>query len=285
MRAVSAILIVTFYGLRCVIQAVACDISNAAWGLLGDRCASPPDGRSGRNGRYAMRDIGLEAFSVFPMRGPSFLSHRRLLSEGRGIPNARTPFGMDRIPCDNHIRWMPDGIPPEHFGGVFSVIVADLEGAGALSDIGCPDGRVPVALNGSEHFRSRKPHCGQCPTRRARGGTQYFHSFVCASMVAPGQSRTPPLAPEFVHPRDGTDKQDCGSRAAPAGAGRALRGRAAAGPFGRRPLCLPTALRSGPGRGRQFHRPVQAVAPQDVGRIPAGHGAAGDPPDRGPGLG
>ena len=53
------------------------------------------------------------------MRSPSFLSHRYLLSEGRGISNARTLFGMNRIPCDNHIRQIPDGIPPEHFDGVW----------------------------------------------------------------------------------------------------------------------------------------------------------------------
>ena len=79
-----------------------------------------------------MHDIGLTAFSVFLMQSPSFLSHRRPLSEGRGIPSARTPFGMDRIPCDNHIRQMLDGVPPEHFDGVFSAILADPEESGAL---------------------------------------------------------------------------------------------------------------------------------------------------------
>ena len=83
-----------------------------------------------------MRDIGLAAF---PMRGLSFLSHRRLLSEGRGITDARTPFGTGRIPCDNHIRRMPDAAPPEQFDDVFSAIIADLEGSGALSGIRCLD--------------------------------------------------------------------------------------------------------------------------------------------------
>ena len=94
-------------------------------GLVGDRCASLPDGRSGRNARYAMRDIGLAAFSVFPIRSPSLLLHRRPLSEGPGIANAWTPFGMERIPCDKHIRRMLDGVPPEHSDGLFSAIIAD----------------------------------------------------------------------------------------------------------------------------------------------------------------
>ena len=106
------------------------------------------------------------------------------------------------------------------------------------------------------------------------GEVEYFHSFVCASLVATGQSRALPLAPEFVRPRDGTGKRDCGSRAARrrAGTGRAFHGRTATSPFGRRPPLPPAALRSGPSCGRQPHPRVQAVGPQDVGRIPAGHG-------------
>ena len=95
--------------------------------------------------------------------------------------------------------------------------VSGTEGSGALSGMRCVDGRVPVALDGSEHFRSRKLHCSRCPTRRAGGETEYFHGFVRASMVAPGQSRVLPLPPEFVRPRDGTGKRDCGSRAARVG--------------------------------------------------------------------
>ncbi len=43
---------------------------------------------------------------------------------------------------------------------------------------------------------------------------EYFHSFVGAAIVAPGQRRALPLAPEFVRPQDGAAKQDCESRAA-----------------------------------------------------------------------
>ena len=83
-----------------------------------------------------------------------------------------------------------------------------IRGTGVPSGMRCPDGRVPVALEGSEHFRSRKPHCGQCSTRRVDGETGYFHGFVCASMIAPDQSRALPLAPESVRPRIGPDNPE-----------------------------------------------------------------------------
>ena len=37
---------------------------------------------------------------------------------------------------------------------------------------------------------------------------------LAATLVAPGQGRTLPLAPEFVQPRDGAAKQDCEREAA-----------------------------------------------------------------------
>ena len=183
-------------------------------GVLADRCASLPDKRSGRNTRYRMRDVGLAPFSVFFMQCPSFLAHRRLLAASRGRSNAETLFGMSGVPCDNHIRGMLDGAPPGHFDKVFSHIVNDPGTAGGLSALRCLDDRVLIALDGSERFHSRKVHCAQCATRRRDGAVEYFHSFVGAAIVAPGQRRAAPLAPEFVRPQDGAVKQDCESRAA-----------------------------------------------------------------------
>ena len=183
--------------------------------VVGKRCAALPDKRSGSNTRYAMRDIGLAAFSVFFVQSPSFLAHQRLLTAQRGASNAGTLFGMERIPCDSHIRRMLDGAPTDHFDAVFSALVDDLDGAGALSGLRCLDDRVLIALDGSEPFRSGTIHCAHCSTRRRGEEVEYFHSFVGAALVAPGQRRALPLAPELVRPQDGSAKQDCESRAAP----------------------------------------------------------------------
>lgn len=157
-----------------------------------------------------MADIGLSAFSVFFMQSPSFLAHQRVLAEHCGRSNAGTLFGMTAIPCDNHIRQMLDGVPPDHFDPVFATIVEELDGSGGLKPLRRLDGRMLIALDGSEHFRSRKLRCRHCSTRtRADGETEYFHSFVGATLVAPGQATVLPLPPEFVRPQDGAGKQDC----------------------------------------------------------------------------
>jgi hypothetical protein len=69
---------------------------------------------------------------------------------------------------------------------------------------------VLIPLDGTEHFCSRKIHCQNCCTRRrSDGGTEYFHSFLGASLVAPGHQRVMPLPAEFIAPQHGAQKQDC----------------------------------------------------------------------------
>ena len=177
---------------------------------IGACCAELPDPRRGRNRRYAMRDVAMAALSVFLMQSPSFLARQRALAEGGARSNAHTLFGLSRIPCDNHIRQILDGVPAERFDGQFHALVEDLDARGALRPMRRLDGRALVALDGTEFFRSRNIRCDNCSTRkRGDGGTEHFHQMLAATVVAPGNARALPLPPEFVRPRDGAAKQDC----------------------------------------------------------------------------
>ena len=162
-----------------------------------------------------MADIGLSAFSLFFMGSPSFLAHQRSLAEGYGRSNCQTLFGMSAIPTDNYIRLMLDGAAPAAFDRLFMTAVETVATAGALAPFQCLSGRVLIALDGTEHFCSRKIHCPQCSKRRrSDGGTEYFHAFLGASLVAPGHKQVLPLPPEFIVPQDGAEKQDCERNAA-----------------------------------------------------------------------
>ena len=194
---------------RCRVNALASLISE-----LKDVCAGLPDRRKGqrRDGEYSMADIGLSAFSVFFMGSPSFLAHQRALEEGQGRSNCQTLFGMTAIPSDAYIRLMLDGASPAAFDPLF---FKTIETEGVLAPFQRLGGRRLIALDGTEHFCSRKIHCRRCSTRRrSDGGTEYFHSFLGASIVAPGHTRVLPLPPEFVAPQDGAEKQDCERNAA-----------------------------------------------------------------------
>lgn len=117
---------------------------------------------------------------------------------------------MSGIPSDNHIRQMLDGTDPAAFDGLFVQALDRVAAAGGLTTFQRLEGRVLIALDGSEHFCSRKIGCPQCSTRRrSDGGVEYFHSFIGASLVAPGHTQVVPLPAEFIAPQDGAEKQDC----------------------------------------------------------------------------
>jgi hypothetical protein len=157
-----------------------------------------------------MADIGMAGFSPFFMQSPSFLEHQRVLAAGHGRSNCQTLLGMSAIPSDNHIRQMLDGNSPAVFDGLFVEALEVADAAGGLSSFRRLNGRLLFALDGTEHFCSRKIHCKHCShRRRSDGGTEYFHSFLGASVVTPGHTQVLPLPPEFITPQDGAEKQDC----------------------------------------------------------------------------
>lgn len=159
-----------------------------------------------------MADIGLSAFALFFMGSPSFLAHQRALEEGHCRSNCQTLFGISAIPTDSYIRLMLDGAPTVAFDPLFYQAI---ETEGVLAPFQRLGGRVLIALDGTEHFCSRKIHCQRCSTRkRSDGGTEYFHAFLGATIVAPGHQQVLPLPPEFIAPRDGAEKQDCERNAA-----------------------------------------------------------------------
>ena len=88
-------------------------------GVLESAIRSFPDKRKGKNKHYSMRDAALSGFSVFFMQCPSFLSHQVLMQQEEGNNNARTLFGIERIPTDPQIRNLLDPVDPKYCFAVF----------------------------------------------------------------------------------------------------------------------------------------------------------------------
>ena len=175
---------------------------------LHDACAAFPDKRKGAGG-YSMADIGLSAFSLFFMQSEAFLSHQRSLEEGRKTSNCHTLFGMAKIPTDNHIRSMLDPLHPSHLQSSFDQVVAIPRAKGGMKAFERLGGRALIALDGTEYFCSRKLGRPHCQTRkRSNGKTEFYHSMLAATIVAPGHNmvvpRCPSSSPSKTAPRNRT---------------------------------------------------------------------------------
>ena len=93
--------------------------------------------------------------------------------------------------------------------------MAAFQQSGGLDAMRCLNGHMLIALDGTEYHCSRDVHCPNCSHRkRGKDKTEYFHTLLAATVVAPGHNRAVPLEPEFIMPQDGDEKQDCESRAA-----------------------------------------------------------------------
>jgi len=174
-----------------------------------------PDRRLGKNTRYQIRDAALSAFSVFFTQSPSFLSYQISMEQNKGNNNGRTLFGIDKIPCDNQIRALLDPIPANLLFPVFEQTFKMLQETNVVDEFRSFNNDLLIALDGTWFFSSNKIHCENCLTKEHRNGTTtYYHNALLPVVMVPGSSRVIPLAPEFIRPQDGNEKQDCENTAA-----------------------------------------------------------------------
>jgi hypothetical protein len=168
------------------------------------------DQRTGKNTSYTMTDAGLSAFSVFFMQSPSFLDFQRTMLETQGKNNAQTLFGVFQIPTDNHIRTLLDGVKPVAVYPLFDFVFDGFQRSGVIDSFRTADHRLLLAFDGTDYFSSQKLYGPCCSSKtHSNGKVSYSHTVVTPVLVNPGSDKVIPLAPEFVRPQDGYEKQDC----------------------------------------------------------------------------
>jgi hypothetical protein len=174
-----------------------------------------PDHRTGRNVTYTIKDAVLSALAVFFMQSPSFLAQQQVVQRRQGRNNAQSLFGVAQIPSDNQIRNLLDPLSPERLFPLFDTCWQILETTGTLTSFQVFEQQYLIALDGTQYFSSQAVHCDACThTTSATGVTTYSHTVLLPVLVAPQQSQVVALAPEFITPQDGHDKQDCEHAAA-----------------------------------------------------------------------
>ena len=174
-----------------------------------------PDKRTGKNTIYSIQDVAMAAFSVFFTQSPSFLAHQTAMAEVKGKSNAQTLFGIQSIPSDNHIRQLLDVVPPQQVFPMFDTAFTGLNESGQLQAFRAVNDQLLIALDGTQYHSSNTIHCESCTAKQHRNGTtSYSHTVVTPVIVAPGNPHVLPLAPEFITPQDGHQKQDCETAAA-----------------------------------------------------------------------
>ena len=184
--------------------------ADALCGLVRNGFAHIPDYRLSEPD-IALADTLMAAFAMFSLKAPSLLAFDQERAEG----NLHTIYGIERVPCDTHMREVLDPVSPKWLRPVFTSVLRQLQRGKALEAMTFFDGHYLLALDGTEYFASKTIHCASCLQRVHRNGSvTYAHQMLGAAIIHPDQRAVIPLMPEPIVRHDGTSKNDCERNAA-----------------------------------------------------------------------
>src|SRR5207302_10055037 len=133
----------------------------------------------------------------------------------RAEGNLHTIYGIERVPCDTHMREILDPVSPKWLRPVFTSAFRQLQRGKALEAMMFLDGHYLLALDGTGYFSSQTIHCASCLHKVHRHGSiTYFHQMLGAAIMHTGMRAVIPLMPEPIVKHDGTAKNDCERNAA-----------------------------------------------------------------------
>lgn len=184
--------------------------ADALFDLVRNGFAHIPDYRLGETD-IALADALMSAFAMFSLKAPSLLAFDKERAEG----NLHTIYGIERVPCDTHMREILDPLSPKWLRPAFKSVFRQLQRGKALEPMAFLDGHYLLALDGTEYFSSQTIHCASCLHRVHRNGAMtYFHQILGAAIIHPDLRAVIPLMPEPIVKHDGAAKNDCERNAA-----------------------------------------------------------------------
>ena len=128
-----------------------------------------------------------------------------------GKNNAKTMFGIDNIPVDNHVRNILDKIDPKSFKKIYEDILEECQKLKIINQFVFMKKYILVALDGTHYHSSKKVKCSCCQSKTdsRTGIINYFHSAITPTIVHPKVKNVIALFQEFISNKDGQKKQDC----------------------------------------------------------------------------
>jgi len=184
--------------------------ADALFRLVHSSFASLPDHRLD-DPEITLTDALMSAFAMFSLKASSLLAFAKERAEG----NVHTIYGIERVPCDTHMREILEPVSPKWLRPVFTSVFRQLQRGKALEAMMFLDGHYLLALDGTGYFSSKTMHCDSCLHKVHRNGSiTYYHQMLGTAIVHPDVRAVIPLMPEPIMKHDGTEKNDCERNAA-----------------------------------------------------------------------
>ena len=119
----------------------------------------------------SLADALMSAFAMFSLKAPSLLAFDKERAEG----NLHTIYGIERVPCDTHMRDILDPVSPKWLRPVFKSVLRQLQRGKALEPMVFFDDCSLLALDGTGYCSSKTMHCASCLHKVHRNGSVTYH--------------------------------------------------------------------------------------------------------------
>jgi hypothetical protein len=165
------------------------------------------------NVSISLADALMAAFAMFSLKDSSLLEFDDRRSRDANLQHI---YGLEKVPCDTHMRTILDPVAPAAIKPLFQQVFARLDRHSGLAGMQYLGRYYLLSLDGTQYFSSKKVHCGSCLERKSRrtGEVIYSHQMLGGAIVHPDSPVVIPLAPEPIIKQDGTTKNDCERNAA-----------------------------------------------------------------------
>ncbi len=156
--------------------------------------------REGYDKQYEYADAIKGAYGVFFFQHPSMLEYQERLKKKKERSNAETILRVDKIPSNNQITRLLDGIRSEAFTPVFEQGLETAQRHKGLDQYLVLGGRYRlITLDGVWFYQSENIKCGHCLRQQLKGGgTLYYHSMIAAALVKRNYSTPPAILANFA---------------------------------------------------------------------------------------
>jgi len=115
----------------------------------------------------ACTEARMSAFAMFSLKFPSLLALDKQRVEG----NLDAIDGIERAPCDTHLRETLEPVSPESLRPSFQSVLRQLQRGKALEEMPCLAGHSFVALEGTGDCSSKTRHWVSCLHKGHRNGS------------------------------------------------------------------------------------------------------------------
>src|SRR4029077_1769403 len=162
-------------------------------------------------GDIAFTDALMSAFAMFSLTAPSLLAFDQERAEG----HVHTISGLERVPCDTHMRASLAPVSPKWLRPVFTSVLRQLQRGKALAERMFLDGHYFLALDGTGFFSPQPIPWAACRHKVHRhGSSTSSQQMLGAALSHPDRREVIPLRPEPIVTQEGTGKNDCERHAA-----------------------------------------------------------------------